>query len=70
MATDPMLAFRDIKKSYGDNVVLAGVNFEVQPGEIVALVGENGAGKSTLMNILFGMDVIQETGGFEGRRSP
>ena len=67
MATDPMLAFRDIKKSYGDNVVLAGVNFEVQPGEIVALVGENGAGKSTLMNILFGMDVIQETGGFEGR---
>lgn len=37
MATDPMLAFRDIKKSYGDNVVLAGVNFEVQPGEIVAL---------------------------------
>jgi simple sugar transport system ATP-binding protein len=36
------------------------------PGEIHALVGENGAGKSTLMNILFGMPVIRETGGYGG----
>jgi len=36
------------------------------PGEIHALVGENGAGKSTLMNILFGMPVIRETGGYQG----
>jgi simple sugar transport system ATP-binding protein len=35
-------------------------------GEIHALVGENGAGKSTLMNILFGMPVIHETGGYGG----
>lgn len=33
----------------------------------VSLVGENGAGKSTLMNILFGMEVIRATGGFEGK---
>ena len=60
MATDPMLAFRDIKKSYGDNVVLAGVNFEVQPGEIVALVGENGAGKSTMLNAVAGVWPVDE----------
>ncbi len=35
-------------------------------GEIHALVGENGAGKSTLMNILFGMPVIHQTGGYGG----
>jgi simple sugar transport system ATP-binding protein len=39
----------------------------VGPGEIHALVGENGAGKSTLMNILFGMPVIHETGGYDGQ---
>ena len=66
MGDTPTLQFCGIKKKYGENVVLTGVDFEVQPGEIVSLVGENGAGKSTLMNILFGMDVIRETGGFEG----
>jgi simple sugar transport system ATP-binding protein len=45
---------------------LKGVSLSVRPGEIHALVGENGAGKSTLMNILFGMPVIQATGGYGG----
>lgn len=39
---------------------------DLKKGEIHALIGENGAGKSTLMNILFGMSMIHETGGFEG----
>ncbi len=64
--TQPALVLRDIKKSYYGNPVLKGVTLELQPGEIHGLVGENGAGKSTLMNILFGMPVIHETGGFEG----
>jgi len=64
--TNPALKLTDIRKSYFGNAVLKGVSLEVAPGEIHALVGENGAGKSTLMNILFGMPVIEETGGFEG----
>ena len=66
MNSQPVLSFKNIEKSFGDNLVLTGLNFDVHPGEIVSLVGENGSGKSTLMNILFGMDVIKETGGFKG----
>jgi simple sugar transport system ATP-binding protein len=61
-----VLQIQNVSKEYGGNSVLKGVNLSVKPGEIHALVGENGAGKSTLMNILFGMPVIHETGGFEG----
>lgn len=46
---------KDIYKSFGNNDVLRGVNFDIREGEIHALVGENGAGKSTLMNIFTGL---------------
>ncbi|MCA9729619.1 MAG: sugar ABC transporter ATP-binding protein [Candidatus Eisenbacteria bacterium] len=65
--TNPALVLQDIRKSYFGNPVLKGIDLRVEVGEIHALVGENGAGKSTLMNILFGMPVIRETGGYEGR---
>ena len=62
----PVLEMKDISKSFYDTQVLKNINLKVEPGEIHCLVGENGAGKSTLMNILFGMAVIKQTGGFEG----
>jgi simple sugar transport system ATP-binding protein len=65
-AKTPFLEFRDVKKSYYGNPVLKGISFDVHAGEIHGLIGENGAGKSTLMNILFGMPVIHQTGGFDG----
>ncbi len=67
MGNGYVLELENITKSYFGTTVLKGVNLAVKPGEIHALVGENGAGKSTLMNILFGMGVIFETGGFEGQ---
>jgi len=62
----PVLELRGITKEYGGHRVLKGISLSVGVGEIHALVGENGAGKSTLMNILFGMPVIHETGGYGG----
>ena len=45
---------RGVKTYYGNIVALKGVDVEVNPGEIVAMIGANGAGKSTLMMTIFG----------------
>ena len=65
-ANAPLLEMRNIKKDFFGNQVLTDINLKLAEGEVLGLCGENGAGKSTLMKILFGMDVIRETGGYEG----
>src|SRR5207253_10311025 len=50
-----MLKLDDLHAFYGKSHVLHGVNFEVQPGEIVALLGRNGSGRSTTAKAIMGM---------------
>ena len=51
-----MIESKDITKSYGDLKVLKGVNFTINKGEIVSVVGASGAGKTTLLQILGTLD--------------
>jgi len=57
----PLVAMREIEKSYGGVRVLKAAHLDVGPGEIHGLVGENGAGKSTIVKILAG-EVAREVG--------
>ncbi len=52
--TAPLLQVRGVTAYYGNICALKGVDIDVQPGEIVTLIGANGAGKSTLMMTVFG----------------
>jgi len=63
-----MLKIEHLRAGYGPLKVLQDISLEIQPGEIVALLGSNGAGKTTLNNTICG--IYQPTGGrieFEGR---
>jgi simple sugar transport system ATP-binding protein len=53
--SEPLLAARGIRKSFGAVEALAGVSLTVRPGEVTCLLGDNGAGKSTLIKILSGV---------------
>ena len=63
----PIIELQDIRKSFGPVEVLKGVNMQVYPGKVTALVGDNGAGKSTLIKGLSGAQPYDSGGlSFEG----
>jgi len=60
-----MLQLKDVHAFYGKSHVLHGVNFEVQPGEIVGLLGRNGSGRSTTVKTIMGL--VEGTGSVQWR---
>ena len=51
-----LLSVESVTKHFGPEPVLAGVTFEVRPGERISLVGPNGTGKTTLLKIIAGLE--------------
>ncbi|MDF1667232.1 MAG: ABC transporter ATP-binding protein [Planctomycetota bacterium] len=52
---EPLVRVENVRRNFGKEEVLKGVDFEVPRGSVTALLGRNGSGKSTLMNILIGL---------------
>ena len=53
--SEPLLAVRDLQAWYGESHILHGVTFDVQPGEVVTLLGRNGVGKTTTLKSIMGI---------------
>jgi ABC-type polar amino acid transport system ATPase subunit len=56
----PILSVRSLRKSFGDQEILKGVDFDVQKGEVVCVIGASGSGKSTLLRCLNLLETADE----------
>ena len=56
----PILSARGIHKRYGNVTAIDGADFDLYPGEILAVIGDNGAGKSSMIKVLSGATIPDE----------
>jgi polar amino acid transport system ATP-binding protein len=55
-----LIAITEVKKRFGDNEVLKGISIDVEPGEVIAIIGKSGSGKSTLLRCINGLETIDD----------
>ena len=55
-----LIAITEVKKRFGTNEVLKGINIDVEPREVIAIIGKSGSGKSTLLRCINGLETIDE----------
>ena len=58
MSDQNLVELRDLRKSFGDNVVLDGVNLSVARGEVIVIAGPSGSGKSTMLRCVNGLETV------------
>jgi polar amino acid transport system ATP-binding protein len=56
----PIVRIDALRKSFGANEVLKGIDLQVQAGEVIAIIGKSGSGKSTLLRCINGLEVFQQ----------
>ncbi len=55
-----MLSLKNIYKKYQNRLVVDDVSFDVQPGQVIVLLGTSGVGKSTILRILSGLETLDK----------
>ena len=64
-----LIEITEVRKSFGANEVLKGINLDVEPGEVIAIIGKSGSGKSTLLRCINGLETIDDGVDLRGRRA-
>jgi polar amino acid transport system ATP-binding protein len=59
-AEGPIVRVEGLRKRFGDNEVLKGIDLAVKPGEVIAIIGKSGSGKSTLLRCINGLETFED----------